>query len=154
MASSGDRLLRLIAVFKFFKAALLIGVGLGAFQLIHRNVAVLLQHWIEVFKLAPGNHFLDVALAKAADLRPDQIRNVGLGSFVYAALFLAEGSGLWMQKRWGEWLTVIITGSLIPLEVYEIFRHPNGLKVAALAVNIAIVIYLIWHMRRGGSGKH
>lgn len=149
MASSNDRFLRVIAVFKFFKTALLIGVGLSAFRLVHRDVAAFLQHWVDVFKVAPGHHLLDVALAKAANLRPEQIRNLGLGSFVYAGLFLAEGTGLWMQKRWGEWLTVIITGSLIPLELYEIYRHPSAIKFAALGVNVAIVIYLIWHMRRG-----
>jgi uncharacterized membrane protein (DUF2068 family) len=94
MASSNDRMLRAIAVFKFFKAALLIGVGLGAFRLVHRDVGGLLQHGMEVFKLEPGHHFLDLALAKAANLRPDQIRNLGLGSFFYAALFLTEGYGL------------------------------------------------------------
>jgi uncharacterized membrane protein (DUF2068 family) len=58
-----------------------------------------------------------------------------------------------MQKRWGEWLTVIITGSLIPVELYEIYRHPSPVKFAALAVNAAIVAYLVVHMRRGGSGR-
>ena len=148
MSDSNDRLLRLIALFKFVKAVLLVVLGLGAFRLGHRDVASLLQHWVDAFKLDPGNRFVDAVLARAADLRPDQIKKLGLGSFLYAGLFLAEGTGLWMQKRWGEWLTVIITGSLIPVELYEIYRHSTGIKFAALAVNVGIVIYLIVHMRR------
>jgi uncharacterized membrane protein (DUF2068 family) len=105
------------------------------------------EHWAEALKLAPGNRFVDAALAKAAHLRPEQIKKLGLGSFFYAGLFLAEGTGLWLKKRWGEWLTVIITGSLVPVEIYEIHRHPSAVKVGALVINVAIVGYLIYHIR-------
>lgn len=149
METSHDKLLRLIAVFKFFKCAMLIALGVGAFKLLHQDLGGLAQHWAEALKLDPGNRFVDAALAKAAHLRPEQIKKLGLGSFFYAALFLAEGTGLWLEKRWGEWLTIIITGSLVPIEIYEIYRHPSWLKVAVLVVNVAIVGYLIYRIRRG-----
>lgn len=147
MKTSHDRLLRLIAVFKFLKAATLIALGVGAFRLLHKDVGAIAEHWVEGLRLDPGNRFVDAALAKASNLRPEQIRNLGLGSFLYAALFLAEGTGLWREKRWGEWLTVIITGSLIPLEGYEIYRHPSAVKVGLLVFNVAIVGYLIYRIR-------
>jgi uncharacterized membrane protein (DUF2068 family) len=149
MKQSHDRFLRLIAVFKFLKCAMLIALGVGAFRLLHKDVGVIAQHWVEAFKLDPGNRFVDAALAKAARLRPEQIRKLGLGSFLYAGLFLAEGTGLWLEKRWGEWLTVIITSSLVPVEIYEIYRHPSWVKVAVLGINLAIVGYLIYRIRRG-----
>jgi uncharacterized membrane protein (DUF2068 family) len=148
MKTSHDRLLRLIAVFKFLKAATLIALGVGAFRLLHKDVGAIAEHWVEGLRLDPGNRFVDAALAKASNLRPEQIRNLGLGSFLYAALFLAEGTGLWLEKRWGEWLTVIITGSLIPLEGYEIYRHPSAVKVGLLVLNVAIVGYLIYRIRK------
>jgi uncharacterized membrane protein (DUF2068 family) len=151
MESSDDRLIRLIAVFKLFKAALLIALGIGAFRLIHRDLAALIGHWIEALRLDPGQHFLDVALARASHVRPEQIRKIGVGSFIYAALFMTEGLGLWMRKRWAEWLTVIITSSLVPIEIYEIYRHPSWAKVLVLALNVAIVGYLIYHMRTADS---
>lgn len=125
---------------------MLIALGVGAFRLLHKDVGVIAQHWVDAFKLDPGNRFVDAVLAKAARLRPEQIRKLGLGSFLYAGLFLAEGTGLWLEKRWGEWLTVIITSSLVPVEVYEIYRHPSWVKVAVLAINIGIVGYLIHRM--------
>jgi uncharacterized membrane protein (DUF2068 family) len=90
---------------------------------------------------------VDAALSKASDLRPEQIKRLGLGSFLYAALFLAEGTGLWMQKLWGEWLTVTITGSLVPVEVYAIDRHPSAVKVVVLVINLGIVGYLLHRIR-------
>ena len=151
MKTSHDRLLRLIALFKFFKAAMLVALGVGAFRLVHKDLGAVLEHWTEALRLDPGNRFVDVALAKAAKLRPEQIKKLGLGSFLYAALFLAEGTGLWLEKRWGEWLTVIITSSLVPLEIYEIYRHPSAVKAAVLVINVAIVGYLIYRIRSEGK---
>jgi uncharacterized membrane protein (DUF2068 family) len=145
--SSNDRLIRLIAVFKFLKAGLLVALGVGAFKLVHSDMAAVIEHWVRALRLAPGNHFLDAALGKIPHLNPEQIKKLGLGSFIYAAMFLTEGVGLWMLKRWAEWLTVIITSSLVPFEIYEIYRHPTSVKVGVLAINVAIVVFLIYRIR-------
>jgi uncharacterized membrane protein (DUF2068 family) len=150
MKSFDDHLLRLIAIFKFFKTALLITLGVGAFKLMNQDLGRVIEHWVRSSGVDPGNHFLEVALSKASNLSPAQIKNLGLGSFLYAGLFLAEGIGLWSRKRWGEWLTVIITGSLIPVEIYEIFRRPSALKIAVLVLNLAIVLYLVYRIRKEG----
>jgi uncharacterized membrane protein (DUF2068 family) len=147
MKKSHDRLLRMIAVFKFLKCAMLIALGVGAFRLLHRDVGRIAEYWVEALRLDPGNRFVDAALARASRLRPEQIRRLGLGSFLYAALFLAEGTGLWLEKRWGEWLTVIITSSLVPVEIYEMYRHPSWVKVGVLVINVGIVGYLIYRIR-------
>jgi uncharacterized membrane protein (DUF2068 family) len=102
---------------------------------------------VELLRLDPNNHYIDIALEKASNLTPDKIKQLGLGSMIYAGLFLTEGIGLWFEKRWAEWLTVVITSSLIPIEIYEIYRHPTAIKIAVLLVNIAIVAYLLYRIR-------
>jgi len=149
-----DAVLRVIAVFKFFKGTMLLAVSLGAFKLLHKDVGALLQHWVEGFKLDPGNHFVDALLAKASNLTPEQIKKLGLGSLLYAGLFFVEGTGLWLRKRWGEWFTVIITATLVPVEIYEIVLHPTLIKVAVLALNVAIVGYLIERVRGKAAPAH
>ena len=151
MKSSDDRLIRLIGAFKLLKAGLLIAVGFGAFKLIHKDLGDVFEHWIEACGLDPGNRFLDKALAKASSVSPDQIKKVGVGSFIYAALFLIEGIGLTLQKTWAEWVTVIITSSLLPIEIYEIHHHPTVIKWGVLAINLAIVAYLIYRIRNRRS---
>jgi len=147
MKTSQGRLLRVIAVFKFLKSAMLIALGVGALMLLHKDVGGVVEHWVEALRLDPGNRFVDAALMKASLLRPEQIKKLGLGSFLYAALFLTEGTGLWLRKPWGEWLTVIITSSLVPVEIYEIYRHPSWVKAGVLVINVAIVGYLIYQIR-------
>jgi uncharacterized membrane protein (DUF2068 family) len=147
LGTSNDRLLRVIALFKFLKAASLIALGVGAFKLLHKDLGAVVEHWIRALGIDPGNQFMDALLGKVSQLSPEQVEKLGLGSFLYAALFVAEGTGLWLEKRWGEWLTVIITGSLVPVEIYEIYRHPGVVKVAVLVVNVGVVGYLIDHIR-------
>jgi uncharacterized membrane protein (DUF2068 family) len=148
MKSSQNGLIRLVALFKLLKAALLIIGGIGLLKLIHMDVATELDHWIMKLGFDPGSHYVNQAIQKATNLSPNKIKELGLTSFVYAALFLTEGIGLWLLKRWAEWLTVIITSSLVPLEVYEICRHPTPIRIIVLVINIAIVGYLIYRIAK------
>lgn len=132
---------------------MLVGLGVGAFRLLHKDLGEVLEHWVEALRLDPGNRFIDTALEKASLLSPGQIKKLGLGSFLYAALFVTEGTGLWLAKRWGEWLTVIITSTLIPVEIYEIYRHPSAVKVAVLVINVGIVVYLVYRIRNKEAGS-
>jgi uncharacterized membrane protein (DUF2068 family) len=151
MKSSESGLLRLIALFKFFKAFVLIVTGIGILKLMHNDVATTLDHWVALLGLDPGNRFVDHALRNAANIPPNKIQDLGLGSFVYAALFLTEGIGLWMLKHWAEWFTVVITASLVPLEVWEIHHHPTAVKILVLIINIAVVGYLLYRIRKESS---
>ena len=144
---SGGQLLRLIAIFKFLKAASLIALSVGVFRLMHQDLGQRLAGWIRAMRLDPGNRHVTMLLARASNLTPEQIKKLGLVGLIYAALFLVEGTGLWMQKRWGEWATVVITGTLVPVEAYEIYGHPSVMKVLVLLLNIAVVGYLIYRIR-------
>ena len=147
MKSADNMLIRLIALFKLLKAILLIAVGMSALHLLHKDVAGIAEHWVTVLGLDPGNRYVGRALQKVADLTPQKIKSLGVVSFIYAGLFLTEGIGLWLLKRWAEWFSVIITTSLIPIEIYEIYRHPSAIKCLVLVVNIAVVLYLLYRIR-------
>src|ERR1700721_4796028 len=147
MKSSDNRVIRLIALFKLLKSALLVAVGMSALHLLHKDVASVAEHWVKRLGLDPGNRYVDRALQKIGDLTPDKIKTLGIGSFIYAGLFLTEGIGLWLVKRWAEWFSVIITSSLIPVEIYEIYRHPSLIKSWVVIFNIAVVGYLIYRIR-------
>jgi uncharacterized membrane protein (DUF2068 family) len=147
MKSSDNRLIRLIAFFKLLKSALLIAVGLSALRLLHKDVASVMEHWVAMLGLDPGNRYVGRALQKFGNLTPNKIKSFGVVSFIYAALFLTEGIGLWLVKRWAEWFSVIITTSLVPVELYEIYRHPSVIKCLVLVLNIAVVGYLLYRIR-------
>jgi uncharacterized membrane protein (DUF2068 family) len=87
-------------------------------------------------------------LAKLLALDGHHRHVLGLACLAYAAVFTVEGVGLVLRKPWAEWLTVIVTGSFVPLEVYELVHRPGWGKVVALAVNLAIVVYLVVRIRQ------
>jgi uncharacterized membrane protein (DUF2068 family) len=142
-------LLRIIAIFKFLKSASLIAVSVGVFRIMHQDVGMRLEHLISAMRLDPGNRHVGMLLSRASNLSPEQIKKLGVVGLIYAGLFLIEGTGLWLQRRWGEWATVVITGLLVPVEVYEIHRHPSIVKALVLVVNVAVVLYLIHRIRTG-----
>ena len=72
---------------------------------------------------------------------------MGIGSFIYSSLLMTEGIGLWLEKRWAEFLTVIATSLLIPLELYEIYEKFTFVRLAILVVNLLIVWYLITRLK-------
>jgi uncharacterized membrane protein (DUF2068 family) len=142
-----DRILTLIALFKFGKAALLIALGLGALQLIRSDLREQARSMFE----ALGSS-IDVVpvlrlLRQIGALPPWRLRLIGGGAFLYAALFITEGVGLWRQRRWAEYLTVIATASFIPFEVFELARRLTYPRAAALIINISVVAYLIWRLK-------
>jgi uncharacterized membrane protein (DUF2068 family) len=153
MNSSQGGVLRAIAVFKLLKAAALIVTGLGVLKLVHKDVGAELEHLVVMAGFDPGGRFVGRAIQRVTDIPPHRIRELGIVSFVYAALFMTEGVGLWMLKRWAEWFTVIITSSLLPVEVWEIYRHPSLIKVLVLMVNLGVVGYLIYRIRQEGRGS-
>jgi uncharacterized membrane protein (DUF2068 family) len=93
-------------------------------------------------------------LNKLFSLKSSTLNLVGFGVIGYAVLEGVEAVGLWWQKRWAEYLTLIATGLFIPLEVYEIVHKGSPLKIIALIVNVAVVLYLLFAKRlfgiRGG----
>ena len=143
-----SRGLLLIAAFKLLKGLALLAVGIGAHTLIDKDLAAVVEHWVNVLRVDPNNHYLHALLERFTDLSPQRLKAVSFGTFFYAALLLTEGVGLALGKRWAEYFTIIATSSLIPLEIYEIFRHANITKVVLLLINVAVVWYLVLELRR------
>ncbi len=140
--------LRLIAAFKLLKGVALIGVGIGALRLLHKDTAAIVEHWVNVFRVDPHNHFINRLLEKLSILDDRRLKELSIGTFVYAGIFLVEGVGLALKKRWAEYFTIITTSSLLPIEIYELAKRASAGKILALLINLAVVVYLVVELRR------
>jgi uncharacterized membrane protein (DUF2068 family) len=144
----------LIAIGKLFKAISLVVIGIALFAVSGHDARHVMSHWADIVRIDPHNHHLNQLITKISGHSPAQLHLAGIGTFVYAALFLTEGGGLWFRKHWAEWFTIGITTSFIPLEVYELAREPGAAKIVALVLNVAAVIYLLARrIRSMTSGK-
>jgi uncharacterized membrane protein (DUF2068 family) len=145
-------MVRLIALFKLLKGVLLVVVGVAALKLLHRDIASLVEGWAMTLGIAQNSRFVGRVLSTVAALTPNRVRDLIVGSFLYGGLFLTEGIGLLLLKVWAMWLSVIITASFLPLEIYELTRHPNAGKVGILVINLVLAVYLARRIRDQRSG--
>jgi len=142
-----DNWLFLIGAVKCLKGAVLLFVALGALNLLHKDAALAVKHWVEMIHVDPNNHYLAGLIQKLGALQAHKKLLLTAGTFVYSGLFLTEGTGLLLQQHWAEYLTLVITGSFLPLEIYELTKHFSATKVVVSILNAAIVTYLIWKLK-------
>lgn len=144
--------LLVIATFKILKGLGLMVVGFGALHFLHRDRAAEMAHWVDLLRIDPHNHYLHWILGKLANVDVKRLRELSVGTFFYAALFLCEGAGLALRKRWAEYLTIISTASLMPIEILEIYKGPSAARVVLLLVNLGVVGYLVRELRSTHGG--
>jgi len=148
-----DKLFHAIGFFLAFVALVIIDSQLGG---LHAFAERTLTEISSTGRPSTGTaaHWLD----KLIGLDHGELRPLIFGALAYAILEGVESWGLWKEKLWAEYLTVVATAALIPLEVYEIVHRVSPLKIVALVVNVAIVVWLVWAKRlfgvRGGHQAH
>jgi uncharacterized membrane protein (DUF2068 family) len=145
--SSRDRWIIAIGVFKLLQAALFVLLGIGAVRLLHQDLVDVTEHFILAMRFNPEGHFVGLVLEKVAMIDPHRLRQISAAIFGIAALDVIEGTGLVMEKAWAEFVTLILTASFLPWEVFEIHRHITWIKVALTVINVAVVLYLLFYVR-------
>ena len=141
-----------IAALKFVNGIGLLAIGLGALHYLHGDIEKDFAHWMELLRADPHNRYLIWLLEKLSNVDEHRLRQLSVGTFFYSALFLLEGTGLALAKRWAEYLTIITTASLMPVELYELYVRLTWPRGVVLVVNIVVVAYLVVELRR--TRKH
>ncbi len=149
-----SRLLPLIAAFKIAKACLLFTVALGLHHLWRGNTLTILDDWMRDVRIDPDNSVAHSMVSKLTGLPPHRLYQLGVGTFFYGSMFMVEGIGLLLKKRWAEYMTVITTTTFLPLEIFELAFRPDRkvFKAVLLALNLIILIYLLWNLRKTHKG--
>jgi uncharacterized membrane protein (DUF2068 family) len=153
MATSNEQapprfgMLRAIAVYKITKVLLLLATAYEVLQLRNASTIAHVYSWAATLPSGLERDVVHNALVWFSGLSDSRVEALRIVTLAYATIFAIEGVGLWMRRRWAEWLTIVITGSLIPLEIWELSHRPTVGKLIVLVVNVAIVWYLIIQVR-------
>ena len=145
--------LLLVGVFKLSKAIFFTAVGAGALHLVHKDVGTVLMHVVDALRLDPESRFVGLLIDKAYMVNVHQLRRAGTLSILYAVVCVVEGTGLVMEKRWAEFFTVIVTAMGLPWESYELLERFSLYKVGLLAINLAVLLYLVWVLKKKKKGR-
>ncbi|UGT44391.1 DUF2127 domain-containing protein [Nocardia yamanashiensis] len=163
-----DRIImRLLAAERVGRALVLILLGVGVLKLRSSQESwkaawdkelPLLRQLADQVGWDPDHSKLVHWIDEAFSFSPTTLAWVAVGIFAYAGIQILEGVGLWLVKRWGEYFAVIATSIFLPLEIYELTEKITFLRVAALLVNLAAIIWLLWSKRlfglNGGATKY
>jgi len=133
----------LIASYKTLQAILFALIGLGARHLLHRDVGDELGALADHLRFNPESRLVNIILDRASLLNDPILRRIGILAFAYSALSYVEGIGLYFEKVWAEYLTLIITASFLPFEIIEIYRRQTWFRFSLLAVNLLVFVYLL-----------
>lgn len=143
-----DRGLFLIGLFKLGKSILFFGIGAGAIHLLHKDLVDVVMRVAVALKFDPESRFIAMLLDKADLIDAHRLKQISAATFGYSALALTEGIGLLLEKVWAEYLTLILTLSFLPWELYELARRPDWFRLGLLLINLAVLWYLVWLLRR------
>ncbi len=132
-----------IAMYKFVKAALSVLSAIVAWRLMNPHVEAAMHEWAQSLPVGFSEHLLHEALAQVSGVPAFRWRQLGIVSLVYASVFTLEGVGLWRERRWAEYLTIVTSSLLLPFEFIAVVHHVTVVRTAVLLANAVIVAYLI-----------
>jgi uncharacterized membrane protein (DUF2068 family) len=154
---------RLLAVERFVKGTLVLLAAYGVFRFRSHRDAVQRAFTEDLPLIRPLADKLHYSLEDSSivhtlrtviEARSTTLLWVAMGLLLYGGLQYTEGIGLWLLKRWGEYFAVVATSIFIPIEVYELTQRITWIRVGALIINIAAVLYIVLSKRlfglRGG----
>jgi uncharacterized membrane protein (DUF2068 family) len=150
MGGEHDAFIKVIIIERIAKALVLIALAIG---LLVAGGQGWLASWAdaaqEQLNLDAGHSLIVQLLLQLLVVigRFEHTTVLAIGAIAYAVLEGTEGVGLAMRRRWAEYLTVLATGALIPLEVYEVIHKATVFRVGALLLNLAVVGYLSYRKR-------
>jgi uncharacterized membrane protein (DUF2068 family) len=144
----------LIAVYKFLYSLLFIALGVGALRLVGKDVGDILTRIAGDLRFNPEGRIVNFILDRASILDDPMLRRIGFAAFCYSAIGIAEAIGLYLEKAWGEYLTLIITASFLPWEIIEVLRRQTLPRISLLVVNALVLLFLIkvvWERQRNSK---
>jgi uncharacterized membrane protein (DUF2068 family) len=147
-SSHHSRGLLAIGVFKLSKAMFFLALGVGALHLVHRNIGDLFLRVATMLHFDPEGQLVGMLEDKADLISGHQLRRLSEASLLYAGVSLIEGIGLMLEKTWAEYLTLTLTIGALPWELYELVRKPTPIHVGLAVINLAVLAYLLWFIRR------
>lgn len=152
---SVDRALHCVLFTMAFIGLLLVETHLGGLQSTARRLVDNSQNTLASSGQELSRGFVNRELTRFISLNKNSVQLLLVTTGIYALVEGVEAVGLWMQKRWAEYLTAIATAGFLPFEIDELSKRVSVLRVSALVINLAVLIYLVWAKRlfgvRGGA---
>ncbi len=147
---------RTVATVEFAKGVIVVLVGLGLFSMRHKDIWGVTESFLEFLHVSPHHHhhlfgvFINL-VHSVSDVRLWKIATVAA---IYVTGRFVEAYGLWNIRPWAEWMAIASGGVYIPFEAADLIRHPTGFRLAIIAVNVGIVLYMLMLRLEAARKRH
>ena len=135
--------LRTVAIFGVTKAAIVLLLGCGLFQVIHKNLDEVAARVAQVPYINHEGRLSDLFLELESHSSDRNLWVLALATLAYASVSSTEAYGLWREREWGQWFSRFSTALYLPPELYWMLRDPTWLKCAVLVTNIVIFLFML-----------
>lgn len=151
-AAGSHGTLRAVALLEALKGGIVLLGGFGLLGLLHHDVRKVAEDLVTRLHIDPEGHYPGIFLHAAESLTDARLWGLAALAAAYSALRAVEAYGLWFSRRWAAWLGAGGGAIYVPVEIYELWHKPSAWKGVTLALNVVIVVYLLWTLRRRPAG--
>jgi uncharacterized membrane protein (DUF2068 family) len=135
--------LRAIAMFEVIKAAISFLLGCALFHLMHKNLDDIAGRVVQVLHVNPQGMLSNLLFELASHFSNRNLWVLALGTLAYASVIATQAYGLWREREWAQWLSLLSTALYLPPELYWMLGHPGWLKCDVLVINIVIFLFMV-----------
>jgi uncharacterized membrane protein (DUF2068 family) len=147
--------LRAVATFEAAKGLLVLLVGLGLFDLLHRDMEETAENLLLRLHINPDRHLARAFLEAASKLTDSRLWELAAAAVAYSAVRFTEAWGLWNRRAWAQWFALLSGALYLPWEVLKLVQRINWLHAGVVVGNVIVVLYIgclrFGACRRGGS---
>ena len=136
--------LHIVSLFEGAKGLLVLLVGFGLLEFIHKDLHLVAEQIVRNIHLNPASHYPKIFIDAANHMTDGKLWAMAFSAMFYSVIRFVEAVALWMDRQWAEWFGLLTGGMYMPVELYEIMREATWPKVAILIINAGIVTYLAY----------
>ena len=140
--------IRTVAALEAAKGLVVLLTGFGLFSLLHRDVQHVAEMLVTHAHLNPASHTPRIFLEYAGKLDDTRLLQLAGAALAYSVVRLVEAYGLWFSRAWGEIFAAASGAIYVPFELRELVHRPSLLGFCLLAVNLAVVAFMLYSLRR------
>jgi uncharacterized membrane protein (DUF2068 family) len=144
--------LKAVAIYEAAKGVLVLVAGFGVLALMGQDLQYYAEELVDHLHLNPAKGYPRIFIDAAANVSNGKLLMFAGFALAYAIVRWIEAYGLWRARRWAEWFAVLSGAIYVPAELFSLLHHATALKALLLAVNVGIVVYMmyvLWRLERG-----